>query len=860
MSFEPSDAKRLFLQAAELTTAEDRIAFLDRACGEDRELRACVEQLLKSHEDPGSFLGQPALADLTPATPGDGPSGLGAGAPGRGRSDTEPSAAGVPLDFLEPCSTPGRIGQLGVYEIIEVIGHGGMGVVFKAFDTKLHRVVAIKSLTPALAFNATAAKRFLREARAAAAVSHGHVVTIFAVEEASVPPYLVMECIAGQSLQQKIDRHGPLDTTEILRVGTQIAEGLTAAHKQGLIHRDIKPSNVLLENGVERVKITDFGLARAVDDATMTQSGHVAGTPEYMSPEQAKGERLDARSDLFSLGSVLYTMCTGRPAFRADSTVAVLRRVCDDAPRPIAEVNPAIPDVLVGVIDRLMAKQPGDRFQSAAEVSELLSAILAWAQQPEGRQPPHVPHPKVQKKSWGRRAMRYPVYLAVALFVLWALLFPSFRLLVSNRAHIKFDLKDGDTVVELLRDGQPVATQAGYGGITVPAGVYEFRVRKRPGLRLYNFQFEQWTWWFHRDLVTLMSSPPQALPIHRGDQLTVWLAFYADTEQAKSPADDSRRGSSTKIDPALAAVPFSEQEAQAYQGKCAQRFGVPVEFPGPLGIDFRLIPPGPFEMGNSPEEVNALLRELEFNEAGEFEKFFARSSVPRHQVRLTHPFYLACCEVTVAQFRKFVHETGYRSTLENVKSPPFTWKALAAGQDDEQRPVMGVSWEDAKAFCRWYGKRYQLNSELPTEAQWEYACRAGSAGTWSFGDDTLELAKYAVWEQDPGAGPAPIAGKQPNAFGLFDMHGNADEWCLDWHKVDFYGRSPADDPVCLESTTDPASGRVVRGGGWNQPTWATRAATRSYDFPGLPVRHHGFRIAIVGNLKAIADIKASLPE
>ena len=314
MSYEPSDVKRLFLHAVELTRSEDRTAFLDRACGDNEKLRARVQELLQSQANPGSFLGHPALADLTPTPWDEGPAGCGDDRLGLGgTSDTAPSTGSVSLDFLEPCSTPSRIGKLGVYEIIEVIGHGGMGIVLKAYDTKLHRVVAIKSLAPALATNGTAVKRFLREARAAAAVSHDHVVTIFAVDEASVPPYLVMECIAGQSLQQKIDRNGPLEPAEILRIGMQISEGLAAAHKQGLIHRDIKPSNILLENGVERAKITDFGLARAVDDVTMTQAGHVAGTPEYMSPEQAKGEHLDARSDLFSLGSVLYTMCTGPP-------------------------------------------------------------------------------------------------------------------------------------------------------------------------------------------------------------------------------------------------------------------------------------------------------------------------------------------------------------------------------------------------------------------------------------------------------------------------------------------------------------------------------------------------------------------
>src|SRR5262249_52001675 len=148
------------------------------------------------------------------------------------------------------------------------------------------------------------------------------------------------------SLQERIDREGPLELAEILRIGMQVASGLAAAHAQGVIHRDVKPANILLENGVERVKLTDFGLARALDAASMTQSGVVTGTPQYMAPEQARGEPVDHRADLFSLGSVLYAMCTGRSPFRAETTMAVLRRVAEDQPRSIREVNPAVPDWL----------------------------------------------------------------------------------------------------------------------------------------------------------------------------------------------------------------------------------------------------------------------------------------------------------------------------------------------------------------------------------------------------------------------------------------------------------------------------------------------------------------------------------
>lgn len=286
------------------------------------------------------------------------------------------------LTYLSPSQNEEAIGQLAHYEILEIIGAGGMGIVLKAWDPSLRRIVAIKVLATHLATSASARKRFVREAQAAAAVSHDHVVPIHAVESESEPPFLVMHYVEGRTLQARIDEDGPLELREVLRIGEQTARGLAAAHEQGIIHRDIKPSNILLENGVERVRITDFGLARAIDDASMTQSGVLAGTPLFMAPEQAQGEALDHRTDLFSLGSLLYAMCTGRSPFRASTIMGVIRRVCEDEPRLIREVNPDVPEWLCRIVDRLLSKKPADRIQSAEEVASLLAGCLAHVHRP----------------------------------------------------------------------------------------------------------------------------------------------------------------------------------------------------------------------------------------------------------------------------------------------------------------------------------------------------------------------------------------------------------------------------------------------------------------------------------------------
>jgi hypothetical protein len=284
------------------------------------------------------------------------------------------------LRMVEAPHHPEMLGRLGRYEIERVIGSGGMGIVLKAHDSELNRPIAIKLLAPDMCHNGAARERFAREGRAAAAVVHEHVVAIYNVESGGSVPFLVMQYVPGRSLEARVTEDGPLAVEEILRIGAQAAEGLAAAHRQGLVHRDVKPANILLENSVERAILTDFGLARAIDDASLTRTGILAGTPHYMSPEQAQGNAVDHRSDLFSLGAVLYFMATGHPPFRGSTAMGVLHRICRDAHRPVWQVNKDIPDELADVIDRLLEKKPAQRFATAEEVQERLESLLSKAQ------------------------------------------------------------------------------------------------------------------------------------------------------------------------------------------------------------------------------------------------------------------------------------------------------------------------------------------------------------------------------------------------------------------------------------------------------------------------------------------------
>ncbi|HYT91301.1 MAG TPA: protein kinase [Gemmataceae bacterium] len=290
--------------------------------------------------------------------------------------ETDPETTQLFRDVLAPPQAPGELGWIGAYRILEVLGTGGMGVVYQAEDTVLKRTVALKVMTPQAAARPAARERFLREAQAAAALEHEHIITIYQVGEQRGVPFLAMPCLKGESLEARLRRDGPLPVPEVLRLGRQIALGLAAAHAKGLIHRDVKPANIWLEAGSGRVKILDFGLARPFeDDAHLTDSGMIIGTPAYMAPEQARGEEMGPRGDLFSLGIVLYRICTGELPFRGNHSLGVLTALATQTPRPLRELNPAVPPALAELVMQLLAKEPTERPASAREVADRLQAL-----------------------------------------------------------------------------------------------------------------------------------------------------------------------------------------------------------------------------------------------------------------------------------------------------------------------------------------------------------------------------------------------------------------------------------------------------------------------------------------------------
>jgi serine/threonine protein kinase len=283
----------------------------------------------------------------------------------------------LPPGVLKPPTHPGDLGRLGTYRVRRVLGSGGMGVVYLAVDPKLNREIALKVMHARCAVDPVTRARFSREARAQAAIDHEHVVPIFHVGEIAGVPYFTMPRLKGRTLAAALPPC-PVPTVELLRIGREIAEGLTVAHAAGLVHRDIKPANIWLEWACGRVKILDFGLAKSStgdDAAPLTVCGTVVGTPSYMSPEQARGWHVDFRSDLFSLGSLLYLMATGRQPFRGSTAMEVLLAVAGRTPVPPVARNPFLPHPISLLIMRLLAKRRRERPVSASEVVEELSRI-----------------------------------------------------------------------------------------------------------------------------------------------------------------------------------------------------------------------------------------------------------------------------------------------------------------------------------------------------------------------------------------------------------------------------------------------------------------------------------------------------
>jgi eukaryotic-like serine/threonine-protein kinase len=286
----------------------------------------------------------------------------------------EPRPADAPLPFIPEFidSFPARGCELDGYRLDQVIGRGAMGAVFRGYEPALDRHVAIKLMLPALARDENARQRFAREARSVAAVRHENVVAVYTVRDVDDTTYLVMEYVDGESLEDRLEREAQLPVPEVIEVAAQVLAGLGAAHAKKIVHRDVKPANILFERATGRFKLTDFGLARVENDVKLSSGASLIGTPLYMAPEQVRGQTIDPRTDLFSLGSVLYALATGVVPFDARTTYTVLTNVCEHDPPPLRSHRSEVPAWFDQLVMKLLEKGPDDRFASAGDALRVI--------------------------------------------------------------------------------------------------------------------------------------------------------------------------------------------------------------------------------------------------------------------------------------------------------------------------------------------------------------------------------------------------------------------------------------------------------------------------------------------------------
>jgi formylglycine-generating enzyme required for sulfatase activity len=298
--------------------------------------------------------------------------------------------------------------------------------------------------------------------------------------------------------------------------------------------------------------------------------------------------------------------------------------------------------------------------------------------------------------------------------------------------------------------------------------------------------------------------------------------------------------SSLGLPPPLAVAPFDAAQARAHQDAWAKHLGTTVETVNSVGQTMILIPPGEFLMGSTDEQVEAALQATDEIRADQRAKArIEKSERPQHRVVITQPFLLGATEVTVGQFKKFAGATGYQTEAEKAATDAKAGTYLAAASDD--LPAAYITWNDATAYCQWLSTQEKTTYRLPTEAEWEYACRAGTTTQYSFGDDYNELPKYGWHKTNAGSKSHPVGTLLPNPFGLFDMHGNLYEWCGDYYDEKWYSTSPPNDP----NGPSAGSSRVIRGGYWNLLASYCRTASRNTYSPSYRGTTYGFRCVSV---------------
>jgi formylglycine-generating enzyme required for sulfatase activity/dienelactone hydrolase/predicted Ser/Thr protein kinase len=664
------------------------------------------------------------------------------------------------------------------YRLVQQLGEGGMGVVWKAVDTALEREVAIKILPVAFATEPERLERFEREAKLLASLNHPNVAAVYGLHEDRGVRFLAMELVRGRSLTDEIARG--LGPQRVLELSAAIADGLAAAHRQHVTHRDLKPDNIMIADD-GRPKVLDFGLAKlggvapSPEAATTTQAGSILGTVSYMSPEQAQGKPVDPRSDVFSLGIVLYEMTTGRRPFAGDNSVSILTSILRDTPAPVTDSQPGVGAPLDRIIRRCLEKDPGARYADASGLASDLRALHADLVSDPGRA---VAGPRRARGVWIVAAAAAAILLAL-IGTLWSRHSARERWVRSEALPQLTGIVDRIQGLQEGRESWDAFVLARKIDETAPGDPLVERLRPK----------------FTRE-ITITSDPPGA---------SVY-AWYYDDPQAEpvligtTPLPKVRYPLGfTRIRLKLAGKPDLDDviwNLSLVGDAWAYRFHAKDDAPEGMvlvpGGAFAMFLPGLDHLKPEPTAAFAMDRYEVTNRA--YKKFLDVGGYGDAQY-WREPFIDGGRELTFKEaITRFADRTG--------RPGPATWEVGTYPEGHDDDPVSGVSWYEAAAYAAWAGK------SLPTIFHWNRVA--------------FTVASSRIVPLSNLAGSAPIATggtKSMNRFGVYDLAGNVREWT--WN------------------ASDRGKGRFILGGGWSDPDYAFADSYAQPPFDRSPT--NGFR-------------------